>query len=379
MVVERAQEIRKEGQTVDIRNEAVQIIQWMGVEEAVRQHTTKEKGLNFVTSKGSVIASFPEDGSASFTADLEVVRGQLSSVLYEHSKDKARYVFGDSIGSFDERAEDILVTFASGKREAYDILIAAYGLHSRIRAAAFKQDVRAPLRPLHQWIAYFSLPRQEGDEDWSQWFVPGDRRAVLFRPQEEGRMCACFMNYEPSGEQGRALSDMVSTKTQKEYFASLFAKADWDKKERLIRALLESKDFYVQEVAQVKMPRWSTGRVVCVGDTAFCPTPITGQGTSAAIVGAYVLSAALAQHGRDYTKAFQAYEDQLRPWIEKVQRLVPGAPALFFPQSALAVRMFHVLMFVFALIARSGVPQLFAKILPTFDHRIELPSAELFE
>ena len=378
-VVERAREIRKEGQTVDIRHEALQIIKAMGVEQSVRQYLTKEKGLNFVNSRGGVVGRFPEDGSASFTAEIEIVRGQLANLLYEHSKDKAHYIFGDSINSFEERAEDILITFASGKSDKYDILIAAEGLHSRTRVTAFQQDIRAPLRPLHQWVAYFSLPRENSDDDWSQWFVAGDQRSVLFRPQEQGKMCACFMNYDPSGEQSGILSAKLSTEKQKEYFASLFSNKEWDKKERLVKALWDAEDFYVQEIAQVKMHRWSTGRVVCVGDTAFCPTPITGLGTSAGIVGSYVLSAALIQHGRDYAKAFQEYEGRLRPWIEQAQSLPPGAPALLFPKSALAVRIFHALIFVVALIVRSGLPQLIAKILPSFEKRIELPSFDLFE
>lgn len=69
IVVERANRLRKEGQTVDIRDEGVTIMKWMGIEEEVRKVTTKEAGLKFVDSKNQTWTSFPEAGSSgSFTS-----------------------------------------------------------------------------------------------------------------------------------------------------------------------------------------------------------------------------------------------------------------------------------------------------------------------
>jgi hypothetical protein len=38
----------------------------------------------------------------------------------------------------------------------------------------------------------------------------------------------------------------------------------------------ESKDFYMQQIAQVKMPEWYKGHVALVGDAAYAPSPISG-------------------------------------------------------------------------------------------------------
>ena len=73
------------------------------------------------------------------------------------------------------------------------------------------------------------------------------------------------------------------------------------------------------------MDSWSRGRVVLLGDAAFCPSPTSGQGTSLALVGAYVLAGELAARN-DHRTAFGAYEDLLRDYVTANQRLgVEGA------------------------------------------------------
>jgi 2-polyprenyl-6-methoxyphenol hydroxylase-like FAD-dependent oxidoreductase len=47
-------------------------------------------------------------------------------------------------------------------------------------------------------------------------------------------------------------------------------------------------------MGQVQLDRWSQGRVVVLGDAGCCPSPLTGLGTSLALVGAYILSGGLA-------------------------------------------------------------------------------------
>jgi 2-polyprenyl-6-methoxyphenol hydroxylase-like FAD-dependent oxidoreductase len=64
-----------------------------------------------------------------------------------------------------------------------------------------------------------------------------------------------------------------------------------------------------------------------IGNAAFCPTPISGMGTSLAILGAYILAGELSQN-EDYAKAFEAFEDKMRPYVKSVQSLPPGAPRI---------------------------------------------------
>jgi len=94
-------------------------------------------------------------------------------------------------------------------------------------------------------------------------------------------------------------------------------------------------DFYFDAMAQVRMPSWHTGRVAVLGDAGYCPSPLSGQGTSLALVGAYVLAAELAAAAGDQRAGFTAYERRMRPFVELNQALAtenPGGPPS--PESA---------------------------------------------
>src|ERR1700746_1832045 len=60
------------------------------------------------------------------------------------------------------------------------------------------------------------------------------------------------------------------------------------------------------------MDTWAAGRVVLLGDAAWCAGP-GGNGTGLAMMGAFILAGELATRGDDYRAAFAAYERCLRP------------------------------------------------------------------
>jgi 2-polyprenyl-6-methoxyphenol hydroxylase-like FAD-dependent oxidoreductase len=80
-------------------------------------------------------------------------------------------------------------------------------------------------------------------------------------------------------------------------------------------------DWYFDQAAQIDMPRWSQGRVVLVGDAAYCASPMSGQGTSIALIGAYVIAGELAAASGDHLRAFAEYESVMRPFVEANQAL----------------------------------------------------------
>ena len=96
-------------------------------------------------------------------------------------------------------------------------------------------------------------------------------------------------------------------------------------------------DFYFDMFGQVRMDRWSNGRVALLGDAGYSPSPLTGLGTSLAIVGAYVLAGELAAAAGDHRVAFGCYEGELRAYVEQCQTLPPGGIGGFLPRSRMAI------------------------------------------
>lgn len=89
-------------------------------------------------------------------------------------------------------------------------------------------------------------------------------------------------------------------------------------------------DFYFDAACQIRIPRWSNGRITLLGDAAGCPSPLSGMGTSLAVVGAYILAGELKEANGDYTVAFDRYEEKMRGFTEACQKLAEGA-AWFVP------------------------------------------------
>jgi 2-polyprenyl-6-methoxyphenol hydroxylase-like FAD-dependent oxidoreductase len=113
----------------------------------------------------------------------------------------------------------------------------------------------------------------------------------------------------------------------------MFEDAGWQS-QRVLDGMDKAGDFYMQEIAQVKMKHWSKGRVALVGDAGYCPSPISGMGTSLAIIGAYILAGELAVCKKDWGEGLKGYEEKMRPFVTGAQKLPLGAPAILNPQTA---------------------------------------------
>ena len=105
---------------------------------------------------------------------------------------------------------------------------------------------------------------------------------------------------------------------QRAIIAAQFARVGWRTPE-LLREIDGSNSFYFDKLSQIRMPSWSEGRVVLVGDAAYCPSPAAGRGGAVAIDGAAALGDAMKTADGDYAQAFRAYEKSFRPFVEQVQ------------------------------------------------------------
>jgi tryptophan-rich sensory protein len=137
----------------------------------------------------------------------------------------------------------------------------------------------------------------------------------------------------PGGEQE------WSADLQKAWVRERFADAGWQS-DRVLAGMEATDDFYFDVLRQVRMPRWSKGRVVLTGDAAWCATPIAGYGTTLAVTGAYALAQELIR-STDVRAAFEAYEQAMRPMVEDAQGVPRLAPRLANPHSRLGIRLLH--------------------------------------
>ncbi|MER5890121.1 FAD-dependent monooxygenase [Streptomyces sp. NPDC001941] len=323
-VVERFPRLREEGQNIDVRGVGRDVLRRMGLEELVRSAHTGESGTEFVDERGGTIAYFPAGTSDSggSTAELEVLRGQLSKVLHDQSSDRAAYVFGDQITALHDDGTGVDVEFAKGAGRRFDAVVLAEGLRSHTRSLVLPE---APVRELGLYIAYARIPRTAYDN--SNWRIfTGDRgRTVSLRPDNLGTTQA-FLSLVTDV---RGL-ELVGRDGIVNVLRRTFGDLGWQTP-RVLDAL-EDDALYFEAIGQAKLPTWSRGRVALLGDAAFCASPISGMSTTLALTGAYVLAGELTG-GADPAAAFARYERLMRPFVTRAQKLMPGAPRLVHPRS----------------------------------------------
>jgi 2-polyprenyl-6-methoxyphenol hydroxylase-like FAD-dependent oxidoreductase len=107
------------------------------------------------------------------------------------------------------------------------------------------------------------------------------------------------------------LYDHRNAAQQQRLLETAFAGHGWQVP-RLLQGMRDAPDFYFDSVSQVRMDSWSAGRSVLIGDAGQCPSPLSGQGTSIAMVGAYVLAESMRTVNGEHDAALASYEHRMR-------------------------------------------------------------------
>ncbi|MFC5216623.1 FAD-dependent monooxygenase [Streptomyces coerulescens] len=330
-VVEKAGALRGGGYPIDVRGTALDVVRKMGILPQLRDAHIDLRRLTFLAEDGTEVASVhPHTVTGGVAArDLEVRRGDLTGALYTAVRDDVEFLFNDSVDTLDQSGHGVDVTFRGGGSRTFDLVIGADGLHSRTREFLF-----GPEEQFHRYLGYcfagFTLRNTFGlSHELMMWNAPG-RAAALYAVGDNDDVHG-FLNFalpQPPFDAFR------NPEAQRELVASTFADAGWEVP-GMLAALRDADDLFFDGVSQIRMPRWSGGRVALVGDAAYAPSFLTGQGSSLALVGAYMLAGSLA--GRDHTSGFAAYEHTTREFVNLNQELVGEGDAALFPTTARAL------------------------------------------
>lgn len=325
LVIERAPGRRDGGYGVAFGGIGYDAAERMGILPAFKERAFVTKELVYHKANGERRFSLTRETIAATMGNrsMNILRGDIENVLYEAARDKTEIRFGASIDAVDQDEHAVHVTLSDGTIEHADLLIGADGLHSATRALAFgpEEDYRLDLD--HMVAVYMLKKRPAAIAEGTTGTLSAGGRTIAVISVGDGRNVA-FFGFRTDRSAGPL------TGGPHEMLPQIYGDMGWVVPETL--AGLDTTDsVYFDTISQMVVDKWSRGRVVLLGDAAWCVTLFAGYGSALAVGGADLLGTALASHPGDISGALAEWEAGLRPEVEKKQKLGRRVKGVYAP------------------------------------------------
>jgi 2-polyprenyl-6-methoxyphenol hydroxylase-like FAD-dependent oxidoreductase len=328
-LIEHAPRLRAGGYVIDFWGLGYDIAERMGLRDEIECLGYHIREMRILDGDGKRLAGLGTSVFRELTGGRFVTlrRSDLSRLLSEKVMDRAEVLLGEEVVDLSEGIDGVRVRLKQGGERRFDLVIGADGLHSRIRHLVFGPQARFE-KPLGYAVAAFEAadyrPRDEdayviyGEPGWmlGRFALRDDRTLFLL---------VFATDIEPTSTPRDRLAQTAMLRQR-------YGAGKWECP-RILGALERAPEVYFDRVSQIKLDRWSKGRVALVGDAAYCVSLMAGQGAALAMTGAYVLAGELAKAGRRYEDAFASYEGLLRSWIVSKQRGAERYAAAFAPKT----------------------------------------------
>lgn len=331
-IVEKAPRLRSGGYIIDFWGTGYDIAEKMGVLDEIRGLGYQVKEVRFVDDKGRTSGGFSTGVFDRMTDGrfTSVRRSDVSRVLFGALDDQVEAVFGDSITKLVQHDGLVTAEFEHAAAADFDLVVGADGLHSNVREKIFGATDRFE-HFLGFHAAAFELPGYGERDDLvylshaapgrqiSRFSMRDDKTLFLFVFRDE------YLQAEPESEEEKRQALRIA-----------FSDVGWECPQ-ILDSLEEVENIYFDRVSQIRMDRWSRGRIALVGDAGACVSLLAGEGTGLAMTEAYILAGALSERGDDPDAAFDRYEEILRPFLEGKQASAAKFASSFAPKTSFGI------------------------------------------
>ncbi|TPI48019.1 FAD-binding domain [Mesorhizobium sp. B2-9-1] len=342
-LIEQAPKLRTGGYVIDFWGLGYDIASWMGVEADVNRVGYHVREMRIVGENGKRVAGFGTDVFGELTNGryVTLARSDLSRLLFEKIKDTTDIMFGNEIVGLEEKSDSVRVQLKRGGERDYALVIGADGLHSGVRRLAFGARQQFE-KKLGYAVAAFEVEgyRPRDEDVYLMYGLPG---RMLGRFTLHGNRTLFLFVFTVEESPLPTALDL-----QKEMLRKKYADGGWECP-RILEELSHTDELYFDSVSQIRMSRWSKGRVVLTGDAAFCVSLLAGQGSALAMISAYILAGELLKADGRHEEAFSSYEALLRNYIRAKQQGAARFASALAPRTQLGLVFRNLVTNAFAL------------------------------
>jgi len=328
-LIERAARPRTGGYIIDFWGRGYDIAERMGLVPGLRAEGYDVHELRVVDAKGRRVGGFGVDVFRRLTGGryVSIARAELARLIYRTIEGSAETIFGDGIVGIAQDEVGVNVEFARAPPRRFDFVIGADGLHSAVRKLVFGSQGQFE-KFLGYYVAAFEVDGYPNRDErvYVSYEIPGKQVARFAMRQDRTLFLLVF-----AADRLLPIAPH-DARSQKARLRAEFDRAGWECRQ-ILAALDDCDDLYFDSVSQIRMNTWSRGRVALVGDAAFCPSLLAGQGSALAMIGAYVLAGELAAAGGRWQTAFGRYEGLLLPFLAEKQKAAEQFARSFAPRT----------------------------------------------
>ncbi len=310
----------------------MQILAKMGLLDALVQKSIALTESAFVDGTGKTIRKLNiSKFSSSEQRNLILNRADLHLILYAAVKDLVEIRLGQTIQTIAPQSDRVLVDFADGNTESFDLLIGADGVHSSTRQQVFGDGFEKFFQVAY--MAFFTsyTPPNLGDCNYN---ISLPRRYAGIGKYGSSGVGAFLLYKSPPGRK-------IPPHERVPFLLQEFSDTNGFIQD-VIRSVEDPTTIFYDDMLQIVMPQWSKGRVCLIGDAAHTLTLMSGRGAGMAILGAYTLAKALSQ--QDYRTAFANYEHHLRKLIDDLQKDALKLTQMMLPDHPWAIALTNLYM-----------------------------------
>lgn len=326
LVVERAPHRRSSGYMVNLLGEGYHAADRLGLLPALAPHDLGLFTTVLVKADGRPKFTIPTAiaHAALGSEAITVFRGALETALYEAVCDTVEIRFGTTVRSVAQDPGSVHVEFDDGTEESADLLIGADGLHSTVRASVFgpEADYRVDMLHVVGAVPLDRLPAEVPEGSGTTFTGPGRTAAVINLGTGRSSAFFTYRSADPDADVARGAGSALT---------AAFGDLGGGVPPALDQIRADPSATYFDSVSQVAIDRWSRGRVVLLGDAAWCVTLFAGYGAALALSGADRLGAALEECDADIPLALDRWEAALRPETRRRQALARSGMHRFAP------------------------------------------------